>query len=466
MRIKENFKDIMIVDEAGKIEYFNIYSTDFFDIIPKQLLGVKPHQQYSNLDEDSSTLMRAVNYGEAALDCEQELKTRTGKVVRQMSDTYCIKNGEKIAGAIEFAYYNEEKDVLAGSTTCTESSEKKKAESQYTMADIVGVSETMLEIKRRLKKVIDLESPVLFTGETGTGKELLARTIHNLSKRRKKEFIYVNCGAIPENLLESILFGVKKGSFTDSEDKAGLFTLADKGTIFLDEMNSLPLATQGKLLRAIEEKRIRQVGGEDEISVDVRILASCSMDVDALMRGNEIRKDLYFRLSVIQFELPPLRSRREDIMPIAEYYIEKFNRELPGRSILGVGETLRSFFASYDWPGNVRELRNAIEGAFYTASGPYISFEDIKERFELGEEPAETAEACCLCRDFLESGRTLKEYMDEYEKNLIKETLSAHGGEVKAAAKTLGMSPQTLRYNLEKFRIGTEPAPKTENALR
>ncbi len=459
MSIKADFKDIVIVDEAGRIEYFNIYDPDFFDLIPKQLLGKKPQQQYSNLDEDSSTLMRAVNYGEVSLDCEQELTTRIGKVVRQTSDTYCIKNGREVVGAIELAYYDEKRDIVLGKPGELDADGKKRpagragagrsaAAEAYTMEDIVGDSEAMRDIKKRLLKIIDLESPVLFTGETGTGKELLARTIHNLSKRRKKEFIYVNCGAIPENLLESILFGVKKGSFTDAEEKPGLFSLANKGTIFLDEMNSVPVSTQGKLLRAIEEKRIRPVGGEEEIAIDVRILSSCSIDIDTLLRSSNIRKDLYFRLSVIQFELPPLRNRKEDIIPIAGHYIKKFNLEIPGKHFLGLDDEAKSFFLSYDWPGNVRELRNCIEGAFYTAQGSYISFEDVKERFELADFSAETAEAGRLSRDFFESGASLKEYMDRYEKSRIESALRANGGDPKAAAKSLGMSVQTLRYKM------------------
>ena len=285
-------------------------------------------------------------------------------------------------------------------------------------------------------------------GETGTGKEMAARAIHNASRRREGEFVYVNCGALPENLLEGILFGIKRGSFTDAEEREGLFEVADGGTIFLDEINAMPLATQGKILRAIEEKRIRPVGGEEEMSVDVRIIASYNGRVDTLLNHKGMRKDLYFRLAVIQLELPPLRKRGKDIAELAAHFIDELNREPSGKGIKGMDREAAGFFERHDWPGNVRELKNTIEGAYYSAEGDRLRFADIKERF------MQRAEAGAKRRRWpmISSGAVFPT-RDLVSEKYIKNALKAHGGALRDTAKALGLTTQMLRYNMEKYGI-------------
>ena len=457
MKIQDNYKDILIVDEAGRIEYFSIYDMDFFDLKPEELIGTKPQQHYGNLSDESSTLMRAVRCGEASLGVVQELNTAEGKIVRQKSDTFCIRNGEKVIGAIEFAYYDEEKDKLNPERKLRSQSSpagKEVPAWRPETADIIGESEAMAEIRKKLSRIVDLETPVLLIGETGTGKEMTARAIHNSGRRKKGSFIYVNCSALPENLFESILFGVKKGSFTDAAERDGLFSLADKGTIFLDEIQSMPLATQGKILRVLEEKRIRPIGGDEEIDVDVRIIASCNMDMDLLLQSETMRKDLYFRLSVIQLELPPLRSRSGDVQLLTEHYLKKFNGEIEDRGITGIDEETAAFFAAYDWPGNVRELRNTLESAFYVAKGRQITFADVEERFR---REAETETFISTAgRDFLESGKDLKSYLADFQRECIKNELARHKGNLREAARALGISDQMMKYNLKKFNIEVE----------
>lgn len=281
----------------------------------------------------------------------------------------------------------------------------------YKVEDIVGQTEGILQIKRKIGKVFDLDTPILITGETGTGKQQLARVIHDCSKRKDFPFIYVNCSALPEQLLEGILFGISKGSFTDAEEKEGLFQIADKGSIFLDEINSMPLATQAKILRVLEERRIRPVGGE-EFPVHARVIAACNTNMENLLLGEQLRKDLYFRLSVIHFELPPLRERKEDIPLLTEYYIQHFNR-LFSRNIKGVDEKAASIFAEHLWQGNIRELKNILEGSFHIASGDRIVYNDIRGRFE------EKAELQWCIEDFLSRNMDLKSYLDLFEKEQL-----------------------------------------------
>lgn len=457
MGIRENYKDILIVDEAGKIEYFNISNMDFFDLKPEELIGTKPQQHYSNLNEENSTLMRAVHYGETTLQSVQELDTSAGKVVRQESDTFCIKDGDRVLGAIEFAYYDEVVDLVTAEDVLPEKKLRKAGTSavQPQLADIIGEAECMRDIRKRLEKIVDLESPVLLFGETGTGKEMTARAIHNSGRRQKGSFVYVNCSALPENLFESILFGVKRGSFTDAAERDGLFMTANHGTIFLDEIQSMPLATQGKILRVLEEKRIRPIGGEEEVSVDVRIIASCSMDMNALLNSGTLRRDLYFRLLVIQLELPPLRKRKGDILPLVRYYLQKFNQEMADRGIRGIDEETEAFFLQYDWPGNVRELRNTLESAFYVARGNQIVFSDVEERFCRQEEEENTFMSAAG-REFLTSGKNLKEWLSEFQKACILEELEKSGGNLREAARALGISDQMMKYNLKKYDIIVE----------
>ncbi len=221
----------------------------------------------------------------------------------------------------------------------------------------------MQTLKERIVKVARTKSTVMIYGETGTGKELVARAIHNGGSRKNKRYLSQNCAAIPENLLESILFGTTRGSFTGAENRPGLFEIASGGTLFLDEINSMDLAVQAKILKAIEEQKIRRIGGTEDILIDVRIIAATNEDPLLCMQRGSLREDLYYRLKVVQLNIPPLRNRKEDIRPLTEYYINFYNTVM-GKSIQKVDAQLMRLFYQYSWPGNVRELRNMIEGGF------------------------------------------------------------------------------------------------------
>ena len=450
--IQENFQDILLVDEEGKIEYFKIKAPDYFDLYPEDLIGKKIPQLYSNLDEETSTLMRAIKYGEEKLDFAQELYTMGGKVVTQRSDTFCVMDDSetgKVAGAVEFAYYDPGKGVL--SRGMQDESSRSDAMEKVKLDDIIGQCHAILNVKKKAARIVDLQSPILITGHTGTGKEMLARAIHNSGERSKEPFIYLNCSAIPENILEAMLFGIKPGSFTDAVEKDGLFKMADRGTLFLDEIDSAPLSVQGKILKAIEDKRIRPIGGTEEIFLDVRIIASCSRTLAELMSSNTLRQDLYFRLAVLQFELPPLRDRGDDIELIADHYLNVY-AEGSGRPVKTLAPEVRDFFSRYSWPGNVRELKNTIEGTCRGLRKDVINMSDIRVRFSQScSGPVDGKTAAAEWEDYQASGMPLKQYLKETEEGSIKEAMR-QTSTMTEAASILGISPQLLRHKLEKMQ--------------
>lgn len=249
---------------------------------------------------------------------------------------------------------------------------------KYTINNLVGRSPIMLELKEKIITTARTSSTVMITGETGTGKELVAHAVHNLSNRRKERFIKVNASSFPKSLVESELFGYESGSFTGarSQGKKGKFELADKGTLFIDEINQMPMSVQPKLLRVLQEKELDRIGGEKPVPVDVRIIAASNEDLKELVRQGKFRKDLYYRLNVIELEVPPLRERTEDIGEIAQSIIEELNVQM-GLSVTGIDEESLEILKQRKWPGNVRELRNAIERAMNFAGENMLRIDDF-----------------------------------------------------------------------------------------
>lgn len=448
MRLRRDFKDVTIVNHKGGVEYISVMHPDFFGFRPEELVGKKFTQVYTNIDEESSTFMRAIKYGERYMDYVQTLELQDGRILNQTEDIYTIRNGEYVVGAIEFARYDEKTDLVR---TYKIKDDSDSAES-FSMDDIIGSCPEINELKRKVSKIIDRDSSVLIMGATGTGKELTARVIHAESRRREYPFVYINCSALPESLLEGLLFGIKKGSFTDAEEKDGLFKLADKGTLFLDEVDSMPMGIQAKILKVIEEKAIRPIGGSEEIYLDVRIIAACNRTINQLLQSNKLRSDLFFRLSVIQFSLPPLKDRGEDVLEIADYYIRKFNKTFH-REVKGFSPAARKLMLSHRWQGNVREVKNLLEGFFSSQNKSVIEEEDVRFYIDLGRRLTETAGGFnnLLLDEFGQSGCSLKEYLERKETMRIKEALDEADGNIVSAAKALGISPQLLRYKTKKF---------------
>jgi len=326
---------------------------------------------------------------------------------------------------------------------------KRERFSDINFDGIIGRSRQMKEIIQLSKKIAKSEATtVLLLGESGTGKDLLARAIHNESNRSSKPFVTINCSSVPETLLESELFGHEKGAFTSAhKQKKGLFEIADGGTVFLDEIGEVSLGIQVKLLSIIEYKMFRRVGGTNDINVDIRIIAATNKNLQDSIKKNRFRYDLYYRLKVFQLILPPLKERREDIPELIDFFIKGFNIQFR-KNIKDVTPEARNLLMQYDWPGNVRELRNVIERAIILQSGDYIGKEDLPCEINL-RGPQLTVDDVDLWFQIPDEGFSLF----NIEKKIIEHTLRKVNLNQSKAAKMMGISRDRLRYKMKKYNI-------------
>lgn len=309
---------------------------------------------------------------------------------------------------------------------------RRKIEDRYLFEGIIAKSPVMLRIFELIKTVAPTIATVLIIGKTGTGKEIVAQAIHHQSQRRSKPFIAVSCASLPESLLESELFGHEKGSFTGAvERKKGKFEAADKGTLFLDEIGEINANTQIHLLRALEEKKITRVGGNEEIDVDVRVIAATNKDLRSMVKQGSFREDLYYRLNVVTIQLPPLMGRKEDILPLAEHFLRKFSKD-NNKVVKNFSPDVIEFMMNYSWPGNVRELENMIEHGVILSKNKVISMADFPQDF-IHPAPAE--------------GKTIEDLMRNHIMNVLEETK----GNISEAAKILGIQRMTLYNKLKKY---------------
>ncbi|HEX2873121.1 MAG TPA: sigma-54 dependent transcriptional regulator [Polyangiaceae bacterium] len=316
---------------------------------------------------------------------------------------------------------------------------------EHRFEDILAKSARMQEIFRTITKIAEYKTTVLVTGESGVGKELVARAIHRRSTRRGGPFVAVNCGAIPENLLESELFGHKKGAFTDAvHDRRGLFEEATEGTLFLDEIGELPLGLQVKLLRVLEDEKIRRVGDTRDMQVDVRIITATHRDLHAETKAGRFREDLFYRLNVLPIHCPPLRERRDDIPLLIDHFVAKNNTRL-GTSIRGLDTETRRLLYEYSWPGNVRELENTIERAMVLSEGEQIIAADLPERIREARDPVQVQ---------LASGElSVKKTTRIIEEILIRRALQKTKGNRTRAAEVLEISHRALLYKIKDYQI-------------
>jgi two-component system response regulator AtoC len=326
---------------------------------------------------------------------------------------------------------------------------RREVEKKYSFDNIIGKSTKMQEIFRRIEKIAEYKSTVLITGESGTGKELVAKAIHYSSPRRDLPFIAVNCGAIPGELLESELFGHVKGAFTGAiAAKKGLFTEADKGTIFLDEIGDLPLNLQVKLLRVLQEGEIRRVGDTRTFQVDVRVIAATAKDLlEEVQKGN-FREDLYYRLNVVPFYLPPLRERREDIPLLVWHFLRKYSAET-GKEIKEIAPDAMNALVAYEWKGNVRELENVIERAVVMSEGQIITTEYLPE----GLVKSTSDIILKIPESRISIKTTVKELVEMAEKELIARALAKTGNNRTRAAELLEISHRALMYKLKEYHL-------------
>lgn len=329
---------------------------------------------------------------------------------------------------------------------------KKELKAEYSFQNLVGNSETMHRIYEMVRRVSQTPTNVLITGESGTGKEMVAKAVHYNGPLKDRPFVTVNCGAIPESLMESEMFGHKKGSFTGAvADKSGLFEVADGGTLFLDEVGELPLTIQVKLLRAIQERVIRRVGGTEDTKIEVRIIAATNRDLEEMVKTGEFRQDLFYRLNVINIKTPSLRERSEDIPLLANHFLKKYNDRL-GKNIGGISAEAMELLKRYDYPGNVRELENIIERTVALEGGATILPESLPPFVNTpsGRKMASSNEIQVTAE-----GVDLDKIMGQIEKELLIKAIHTAGGVKKKAAKLLNITFRSMRYRVEKYNLGT-----------
>ncbi|HOM07629.1 MAG TPA: sigma-54 dependent transcriptional regulator [Syntrophales bacterium] len=345
-----------------------------------------------------------------------------------------------LARAASFAHLKEENIVL-----------RNQLRDKFDFGKMIGYSEAMKKVFEKIEKVAATNSTVLIHGESGTGKELVARAIHFNSERRSRPLVAVNCGAIPEELLESELFGHEKGAFTGAiRSRPGRFELAEGGTIFLDEIGDMSPALQVKVLRVIQERQYERIGGVKTQNADVRIIAATNQDLEQLVREKRFREDLYYRINVIPIYLPPLRERGFDIAILANHFLKKFNEE-KGKSVQRFDPEAVKFLLAYPWPGNVRELENLVEMLVVMKEGGVITAEDLPEKFRPPR--AEATKGWAAPWDFPEEGIDLQDMVTAYERELIMKALERCGGVKNKAARMLGMKRTTLVEKLKRLEL-------------
>lgn len=464
---KGSIDGITIIDTKGEILFTAKFNTKLnsgrfenYEVVGKKLLDI-----YENLSEETSSMYRAMMYGVPIYTAEQPLNAVGRTSIKITSLSTPIKARGKIVGAIDLSC-SEEIDIdNDGDDVVKVCDEVLKAMSQmsgfqmesgeahYTLDDIITGNHKMIEMKELMIKAANCNLPVMIYGETGTGKELVAHAIHNLSERAKKPFVVQNCAAIPDNLLESILFGTSKGAFTGALDNTGLFELANGGTLFLDEINSMSIGLQAKLLRVLQEGMFRKVGALNVKHVDVRILTATNEDPMKLLKQGIIRQDIYYRLSVFNVDIPPLRNRKDDVPLLINYFVSKYNKKF-GKNITYVSKKVITNLMRYDWPGNVRELESLIAYGISVVDEDTSKLEckNIEKKFELMTEFSKIKEKE-LAEEVTNTKRPLTELVSNYERNLIEKVLQETESNITAAAKILNLPRQTLSRKIKEYNL-------------
>ncbi|RXT08770.1 sigma-54-dependent Fis family transcriptional regulator [Ammoniphilus sp. CFH 90114] len=440
---------VHVVDERGTSILYNrkmeeIEAMNKHDVLHKNIAEV-----FHFPSDQDSTLLQALNKGVSSHNVRQTYFNAKGKEITTINHTFPIIQDGKIHGAIEIA-----NDVTKVERLIRENI-LEKGVIKYTFDSIIGESSAIKEVIHNAKRAARTSSSVLIVGETGTGKELFAQSIHYASMRQAAPFLSQNCAALPDTLIEGLLFGTMKGAFTGAIERPGLFEQSEGGTLFLDEMNSLSIALQAKLLHALQERVIRRIGDTRDRKIDVRILAAINEDPIEAIAKHHMRKDLFYRLGVVTLFVPPLRERKEDIILLVDHFIKKYNR-LFQMEIQGVSREVHQFFMDYDWPGNVRELQHMIEGAMnLIVDEPFIQYNHLpihhlRKKVKITE--ASDPSASMMWSPSQTLSKELKTQVEEFERFYVEKTLKEFGGNISQAAKQLGISRQSLQYRLRKFR--------------
>ncbi|MDG5787958.1 sigma 54-interacting transcriptional regulator [Evansella sp. AB-P1] len=438
---------IHVVNEEGISVIYNKKMSEIEDMDKTEVINKKIMEVFLFQREEESRLLLSLRNGDVLKNAKQTYFNLKGQKITTINDTFPLTHDNKIVGAVEVA-----RDITK-LERLTKENIRNKNEANYTFEQIIGNSALLNDVKQSAQKATRTSSSVLIYGETGTGKELFAQSIHNASNRSAKPLISQNCAALPETLIESILFGTVKGAFTGAIEHAGLFEQACGGSIMLDEINSLSAPLQAKLLRVIQEKMIRRIGDSKDRKIDVRIIATLNEEPIVAIKQNKLREDLYYRLSVVSIEVPPLRKRKEDIPLLVEHFINKYNKQFQ-LNVPFVCENVMDMFKNYDWPGNVRELEHMIEGAMnlihYDEKIEY-SHLPLHVRNKFSRYDIQQLTPTTLYPN--DPPKSLQSFMEEGEKLYIKRTLDYFNGNITQAANSLGISRQSLQYRLKKYQL-------------
>lgn len=455
----EYLDGISIVDTNAVILFSAKFNTSFNTDYAEghDIRGKTLYEVFKNIDVKNSTLVKSMALGVPIYKKKQQILNPVGETIYTRNISLPIKSNGKIVGAIELS-----RDITENNKTLTgpllidsayfEARNILKKhfgpnQAKYSLKDIISKDPTINEIKYIIRKISSSSSPVFIHGETGTGKELFAHAIHSESVRKDGPFIAQNCAAIPENLLESLLFGTTKGSYTGAGDNAGLIELANGGTLFLDEIHSMPLPLQAKLLRFLQDGCIRRLGDKTEVKTDVRIISASNVSPKECLERGLLRYDIYYRLCVLEFLIPPLRDRKEDIGILLNYFISEYNQVL-GKNVKTLSEEVLNIFHNYNWPGNVRELEHIIEYAMNIIDDAEetIEYQHVEQRINPFNGSKIKNKQIAIV--------PLAKAVDKVERELIELAISQTEGNVSKAARLLKIPRQTLQKKITKYDLG------------
>ena len=442
---------IHVLDKKGNTIIYNesmsnLEKMDSRDVIKKPLTEV-----FIGLNSQNSTLLKALNFKVETKNLKQTYLNKDGKEITTINTTLPVVIDDEVVAVVEIAK-NITKIKEMSNTILKLHDEigkpevaKNKRVRKYNFDNIIGHCNNFLEVIERAKKSSKNSASVFIYGETGTGKELIAQSIHYASSRKDKPFIAQNCAALPESLLEGLLFGTTKGGFTGAVDRAGLFEQANGGTLLLDEINSMPYELQAKLLRVLQENYIRRVGGTNDIPINVRIITTCNEHPEKILKDGKLRKDLFYRLNVIQINIPPLRDRIDDVIFLSKMFIDKYN-ETFNKQITGFSEEVKDYLLQYNYPGNVRELENIIMSA--------ISMCDDNEYMLDVSHFSIQYSIDYLIDDYEEvEDNGIDKYLSDLEKKIIEKTLRRTNKNITKASNVLKIKRQTLQHKIKKYDI-------------
>lgn len=446
--LKSIDEGIHVVNTNGKTIFYNEVAAKHDGMEVKEVQGKHLIDAFPSLTDESSTLLKVIKTGKPIYNQTQVYLNLHGTRIDTINTTLPIFLGEEMVGAVEIAKDYSRMKQLAESLLDLQKAINKRSKKKvikqvnYTLSDLMSVNPEFIRMIDEARKLAKSDSPILVYGESGTGKELFVQGIHHESLRSGGAFIVQNCAAIPETLLESILFGTAKGSYTGAVERKGLFELADGGTLFLDELHTMPIELQAKLLRVLEDGMVRRVGGSQNVSVNVRVIAAMNLHPNVALHDQKLRSDLYYRLNVFTFSLLPLRARKEDILYLTDYFIKEFNKKLK-KNIKGVEKNLEQFFLDHQWPGNVRELKHSIEYMMNVCETGRLKYGDLPVMLKQHSGPikGKVTQTECL---------SLRRSIEAVEKRLIMNALDLADGNVNQAAKLLEIPRQTLQYKMKK----------------